>query len=346
MTVETPSVAVALVNWNGWRDTLACFETLAKISNPPLDFYLCDNASGDDSVEQIARWARTAGWTVGLVDHIHDGAEATVFLGSRAPPRLTLIRNYENAGFARGTNIAMRYALASGRPYLAMWVLNTDTLVDPHAVESGVAALLAQPHAGSVQSLLLGYPNDAVIDSAGVRLLRRGGAKYLLRGRTPADLGPPQNHGLIAIFGCCAASAFYRTTALQEVGLFDEELFQTNEDVDLACRLQAAGYSAFLAPQSVVRHKGGVSRRRKRGRMWFIANRAKLRVVARWWPRQLAVPALVIGALRALLVMARTGEVSAGAWVALLRELWRDYCGGATGVERQNILAAGSRGFL
>ncbi len=148
------------------------------------------------------------------------------------------------------------------------------------------------------------------------------------------------------MFGSCAASAFYRTTALREVGLFDEALFQTNEDVDLACRLHAAGYHALLVPESVVRHKGGVSRRRKQGRLWFIANRAKLRVVARWWPRVLAVPALVSGAVRAFLVMARFSDVAAREWFTLVGELWRDYRGGGSPEARASIMRAGSRGFL
>lgn len=345
MTAAPPPVAAALLNWNGWRDTIECLDTLARVDYPALDLYLCDNDSTDDSVERILDWAQTAGWRARTVRHMNDGGERAS-LSSGVPSQLTLIRNDTNAGFARGTNIGMRYALASGRAYLALWALNTDTLVDSNAVRPAVTALIENPHAGSVQSLLLGCPSDRVLDSAGVRLLRRGGAKDLLRGKSPAQLPLAQGGGPITIFGCCAASAFYRTEALRNVGLFDEELFQTNEDVDLACRLQAAGYSALLVPQSVVRHKGGVSRHRKRGRMWFIANRAKLRVVARWWPRPLAAPALVIGALRGLLAVASSRDVSGGAWVTLIRELWRDYWGGATGVVRRAILTAGRRGFL
>src|SRR5213594_952167 len=260
---EHPPIAVALLNWNGWRDTIECLDTLARVRYPALDLYLCDNASTDDSVDRILAWAERAGWRPRVVRH-----EGDTFAGR---------------AFARGTNIAMRYALASGRDYLALWALNTDTLVDPDAVAPAVAALLADPRAASVQSLLLGCPNDAVLDSAGIRLLRRGGAKDLLRGENPAVLAASGRREPTLMFGSCAASAFYRTTALQEVGLFDEALFQTNEDVDLACRLHAAGYHALLVSGSVVRHKGGVSRRRKQGRLWFIANRAKLRVVARWW---------------------------------------------------------------
>ncbi len=81
---ESPAVAAALLNWNGWRDTIACLETLARVRYPALDLYLCDNASSDDSIDRIRAWAKTAGWEA---------------------PRFTLIANDVNAGFTRGTNI-------------------------------------------------------------------------------------------------------------------------------------------------------------------------------------------------------------------------------------------------
>jgi len=168
----------------------------------------------------------------------------------------------------------------------------------------------------------------------------------LLHGEPATALAVSEKRAPLPIFGACAASAFYRTSALRAVGIFDEALFQTNEDVDLACRLHAAGYHALLVLGSIVRHKGGVSRSRKRGRLWFIANRAKLRVVARWWPRALAIPALVMGGIRAFIVMLRFRDVRASAWTQLVRELWRDYRGGASGTARRSVLAAGRRGFL
>ncbi len=249
---QQPPIAAALLNWNGWRDTIACLETLARLRYPALDVYLCDNASTDDSIDRILAWVKAAGW------------DTTKF---------TLVRNDTNAGFAGGTNIAMQRALASGRSYVALWALNTDTLVDPDAVGPAVAALLADPRAGAVQSVLLGFPDDMVLDSAGIRLLRRGGSKDLLHGEPATALAVSEKRAPLPIFGACAASAFYRTSALRAVGIFDEALFQTNEDVDLACRLHAAGYHALLVLGSIVRHKGGVSRSRKRGRLWFIANR-------------------------------------------------------------------------
>lgn len=341
-------VAAALLNWNGWRDTIECLTALAQVQYPGLDLYLCDNASSDDSVPRIVAWARQAGWEPLCVPHRGDGEEARAFAGRAGPPRLTVIQNPTNDGFARGTNVAIRYALASGRRYSYLWALNTDTIAEPDAVATAVAVLEAAPAAGSAQSLLLGHPNDRLVDSAGIRLLARGGARDLLHGRAPSLVpgaggraGPP-----VPIFGCCAASAFYRVSALAQIGLFDEGLFQTNEDVDLACRLRAAGWTAYLVPASVVRHKGGVSRRRKGGRMWFIAHRAKLAVVMRWWPRTIAIPVGLVGALRALQVVFRSRDVTIAAWWDLVRRMWRELRDGASGAIRRRVLNLGRRGFI
>jgi hypothetical protein len=61
------------------------------------------------------------------------------------------------------------------------------------------------------------------------------------------------------IFGACAGAAIYRTNALKEVGLFDEDFFLINEDVDLSFRLQSRGYRCLFVPEAVVYHKASSS---------------------------------------------------------------------------------------
>jgi hypothetical protein len=339
-----PTVGGALLNWNGWRDTIECFESLAQIAYPALDLYLCDNASSDDSIDQITAWARTAGWETCVVDHVRDGDEATALARCRAAPRLTLIRNDSNAGFARGTNIAIRYALASRRGYRYVWALNTDTEVEPSALTALVGTIESDPRVGSVQSLLVNHARPDLLDSAGIRLFHRGASKDALHGKPVAMLDlARRGTAPLEIFGCCAASALYRSEALRAVGLFDETFFQTNEDVDLAFRLRRSGYSALLVPASVVRHKGGVSRRKKRGRMWFVAHRNKLYVVARWWPRELAASALLVGVLRAWWAMIRAPDVRLAEWTGAVRALWRDFRGGAGQALRRRLFVLGRR---
>jgi GT2 family glycosyltransferase len=56
------------------------------------------------------------------------------------------------------------------------------------------------------------------------------------------------------IFGGCGGAVAYRREMLDEIGLFDEDLFMYLEDVDLNWRAQLAGYRAVFAPRAVVYH--------------------------------------------------------------------------------------------
>jgi len=341
-----PPVAATLVNWNGWRDTLECLDSLAQLRYPDLAVYLCDNASSDDSIVRIIAWADARQWPTVAVTEREAAAEPSLS-SLRGSPYLVIVRHHTNAGFAGGTNVAMRCALASGRAYRYLWALNTDTIVHPDALGELVRALEVRPDAASSQSLLLQSADPTRLDSAGIRLLVRGGSKDILRGRPVAMLDLEKRNGRpLEVFGCCAASALYRAAALEQVRLFDETFFQTNEDVDLACRLRAAGYQAWLVPTSVVRHKGGVSRRRKYGRMWFISHRNKLRVIARWWPRWLSPPALLIGVVRGWWAMVRAPDVPTREWAESLAVLWREYWGGAPERTRSRTFWLGWRGLL
>jgi len=48
-----PIVAVIILNWNGWENTIECLESLNKIDYPNYYMILVDNASNDDSIQKI-----------------------------------------------------------------------------------------------------------------------------------------------------------------------------------------------------------------------------------------------------------------------------------------------------
>jgi len=339
---DLPRTAIALLNWNGWRDTIACLDSLDRVRYPDVSVVLCDNRSTDDSVDRISRWGQERGWPCRVVDHVADGDERRALADGE--PRLLIVRSRTNRGFAGGMNVAIRYALASDRQYKYVWALNTDTTVEPDSLPNAVRALEAQPNAGSAQSLLVWARQPALLDSAGMRLLRRGGAMDIRHHRPRADLEPLlAGREAVEIFGSCAAAALYRVDALRAVGLFDESLFQTHEDVDLACRLRQHGYTAVLVPTSIVYHLGGISRdRKKHGWMLWLAHRNKLRIVARWYPRALGVPILAVGLIRASFVALRSPEVSWRAWADLPRAVWAEWRKGATAQARRRILRLGA----
>jgi hypothetical protein len=59
------------------------------------------------------------------------------------------------------------------------------------------------------------------------------------------------------IFWASGACLMLRRSALQVVGLLDEDFFAHMEEIDLCWRLQLAGYRVRVAPDSVVRHQSG-----------------------------------------------------------------------------------------
>jgi GT2 family glycosyltransferase len=58
----------------------------------------------------------------------------------------------------------------------------------------------------------------------------------------------------VYVFGGCGGAVAYRREMLDDIGLFDEDLFMYLEDVDLNWRAQLAGYRAVFAPKAVVYH--------------------------------------------------------------------------------------------
>ena len=49
-------VSIIVLNWNGWRDTLECLESLYKINYDNYNVILIDNGSIDESIEKIVEY--------------------------------------------------------------------------------------------------------------------------------------------------------------------------------------------------------------------------------------------------------------------------------------------------
>src|SRR5207253_1928531 len=118
-------------------------------------------------------------------------------------------------------------------------LLNDDTEVQPGWADAALRHF-ADPSIGAVAPLVLQWPDGTVIDSAGDRYYVGGIAGKRCQGETldEAHLQPRR------VLGASASSGFYRRAALDRVGLLPESFGSYFEDVDLALRLQRAGFQA------------------------------------------------------------------------------------------------------
>ena len=265
-----PRVSIIILNWNGWKDTVKCLESLYRITYSNYDVIIVDNGSKDDSIKKIKEYAEGRievnskffkynphNKPIKVFEINEDEARQGKFNRPlyekyEVDRRLILIKNKDNYGFAGGNNVGIKFALSVLNPDYVL-LLNNDTVVDRRFMDELVKAAESDEKIGSVQALLL-KPDGRTIDSLGQELLKYGARDI--------GIGSPYTSPLskeVEIFGSCAAAALYKSQVLIEAGIFDDDFFVIYEDVDLSWRIRLAGYISILVPTAVVYHKRGIS---------------------------------------------------------------------------------------
>lgn len=49
----TPKVSIAILNWNSWKYTIKCFESLYQINYTDFNIIIVDNHSDNNSIDKI-----------------------------------------------------------------------------------------------------------------------------------------------------------------------------------------------------------------------------------------------------------------------------------------------------
>ena len=242
-------LSIIIVNYNTRALLQDCLQSLMNTEGRNCEVLVVDNASADGST--------------GMVENNFPG--------------VVLVRNRENAGFARANNQGMK--LARGK-YLLL--LNSDTVVRPGALGVMEDFLRSNPGVGAVTCKLLntdGTIQASISNRPGPVLLffRLLGVSRLISGDrtrrwlsrtcgfflgktirsylTPyaADNSPAEIEN---ISGACM---MLRREAMDQIGLLDEGFFMYFEDMDYCVRLQNAGWKMYYLPQGEIVHLGGGS---------------------------------------------------------------------------------------
>lgn len=231
---EAAELAVVIVNFNTGGYLERCLASLERHrGDVALDVLVIDNASHDGS---------------------HSAAVA-------AHPWARLIENPSNVYLSPAWNQGIRETAA---PYLLL--LNPDTEWWVGTLAEYVRVATEHPRAGLVGPLVRnsdgtiyesGRPFPSVIDAAGHAFLgslmpgNRFTRRYHMQGwdRTTERV-------VDWVSGCCM---LLPRKALDEVGMLDEGFPLYGEELDIATRLHAAGWTVLYTPKVEVVHEIGVS---------------------------------------------------------------------------------------
>jgi N-acetylglucosaminyl-diphospho-decaprenol L-rhamnosyltransferase len=200
-----------------------------------------------------------------------DNASSDGSADRAAGPRVRLIRNPDNRGFARAANQGIA---ATEAPLVLL--LNPDAEVVEGSLSALVKVARERPRAGAVGALVRNP--DGSIQPSARRVPRLGealGHAFLgplwrgnpwTRSYTMAGWDRSSEREVEWVSG---SAMLLRREALDEVGTFDEGYFMYVEDVDLCTRLGRAGWEVLFSPELEVVHQIGVSTHGQRGRMAF-----------------------------------------------------------------------------
>jgi GT2 family glycosyltransferase len=177
-------------------------------------------------------------------------------------PAVRLIRSNVNLGFAAANNRA--FPFCTGR-YVVL--LNSDAFLCDGALPKAVAHMEANLEVGLGGARLVGrdgswQPSARMFPSLLNDFLSLSGlsahfphSKFFGRfDRTWADQMEAADVDWVP-----GAFSIIRRSVLQSVGYFDESFFLYYEEVDLCCRIKAAGHRVRYWPDVVVTHLGGES---------------------------------------------------------------------------------------
>jgi GT2 family glycosyltransferase len=251
--VEAPFVSVVMVLYGGWKLAIRAITALAANTDPLFELILVDNASPDDSLQQVERRVEGA----------------------------TIVRNETNLGFGGASNQGAR--LARGR-YLCL--LNSDALVEPGWLPP-LLETLEDPGVGAVVPLYLN--EDGSVQEAGSVVDSIGHAHAYGRGASASAF---EYRFRRKVDFASAACMLMPAGLFLDLGGFDERYHPGYfEDTDLCFKLHERGLETIYEPRSRVVHVQHGSSDPERARLIMEKHREVF--VERWGERLAQRPRLV-----------------------------------------------------
>ncbi|MBE7558819.1 glycosyltransferase [bacterium] len=260
----TPLVSVMLVNHNGERDLEGCIHSLLEEVRDvgEVEIILVDNASTDRSLQLVP-----------------------------SDPRITVLPQRTNLGFAEGNNAAARAARGE-------WLVgvNLDTRGRPGWLSQLLSASARHPHAGAYSCRLLSAQTGQ--DDFVSGFINFEG--YGFESREPLSDGAE-------ILFPTGAGFMLRRSLWEEVGGMDAGFFLFFEDIDLGWRLNLLGRPVVHVKDAVLSHRkhGAVDALGKARRMRYYRRNALMMILKNYAEEKLApllsASLLLLAARRAIL---------------------------------------------
>lgn len=282
-------VSVVIVNFNAGDFLLECVRRVFASESVAVDVYLSDNASSDLSIQKLKRSP----------------------LGQ--DPRLHLIENTENLGFAKGNNITLSCIKSDFILFLNPdCYIESDTLYSmlttmENYPEVGIAGCLIQNFDGSEQVGCRRYiptPWRSFVQIFKLDRFFKNDPRFFNfnMNKEPLPFGP------VFVEAISGAFMLVRQEALAQVGPLDEDYFMHCEDLDWCVRFTQKNFKILFVPNVVIQHAKGISSQTRPLRVEYYKHKGMGRFYLKFFKKEhsLAFLIFIFAAIWGLFVLKAT----------------------------------------
>lgn len=260
-------VGIVILNYNDWKTTVSCIDSILAVNTYPVKIVVVDNASTDDSSKSLELY---------LSENFHDDFSVNPELGILK--KFTLVLSKKNGGYAQGNNLGINYLDHDSEINYVM-ILNSDVLFIEDVIETLVSKIDSTPDAGLVSPLL--YCKDRTTidyncarqnisnrflieiflfhyhDFGGRIRKHRDGCKILKK--DPSKI----HEDLLPIELPSGSCMLIKKDVFKEINWFDPNTFLYFEENILYKRLLKIGKQNYICPQVSCVHLGAQSTSKK-----------------------------------------------------------------------------------
>ena len=218
--IKELNFVIIIANYNGEKYLTNCLTSLSNTKYNNFKICIVDDGSTDSSLEIIKNFTKLLNLDLILESH-----------GGASKARNIAIKKYCNT-----SDVTV--------------FLDNDTEVDVNWLLEINKYLLINSEVSGVQCLLIDYEDRSKIQSNGVYLI-----PHVCWG-VSLQSGASRKNLNIESVPCAAISAALaiKSDVIKDVGLFDEKLAVSTEDLDYIWRIWIYGYKIYNCPSSVVYH--------------------------------------------------------------------------------------------
>lgn len=250
----TQKIFCLILNYRHFQDTAKCLVSLIKSDTPKgVNYLILDNSPDNLSVQYF----------------------------KKKFPKIKVIKNPSNFGFAGGNNIGVSYALKQRATHIL--IINPDVFVGKSFLKILVADLNQNKKAGIIAPI--------------IRHQQKGVTFFGMQGSIDWKTGKashtnlrqlPKNKGVIGANFVTFACVLIRADVFRKVGLLDERYFMYLEDVDYCLQTKRLGFEILLDQKVIVDHNTSSSFKKPTDKL-LISFGSQITFIKKWlsFPRNI-----------------------------------------------------------